>query len=305
VLSLCALCDLSCEETCARHAHRHRQSKARLDSHTAHPALDFATLILSANAPGTRYFKSEACIRELKEACNIGKPMIPIYLEKVDVSGYFLGTTTAQKKAANFIRPFITGNCVPPPDQVCVHGAAAHPHCPGGVGGDGGWSFALLTPHLLPDQGFFQGVGAADFERNMQVLVKAIKKTVGVVAKVIKPPPQVMAVGEDAPLAPAPAPSASKGVKPPPQVMAVGEDAPLAPAPAPSASKGVKPPPQAAAVDVSEKDFTGQLTRDVCVYRVASGEITGTLSSTFQVDIDVVRMLADALKAPSCRLVML
>jgi hypothetical protein len=246
--------------------------------HTAHPALDFATLILSANAPGTRYFKSEACIRELKEACNIGKPMIPIYLEKVDVSGYFLGTTTAQKKAANFIRPFITGNCVPPPDQVCVHGAAAHPHCPGGVGGDGGWSFALLTPHLLPDQGFFQGVGAADFERNMQVLVKAIKKTVGVVAKVIKPPPQV---------------------------MAVGEDAPLAPAPAPSASKGVKPPPQAAAVDVSEKDFTGQLTRDVCVYRVASGEITGTLSSTFQVDIDVVRMLADALKAPSCRLVML
>ena len=86
------------------------------------------------------YFKSSACVRELKEACTIGKPMVPIYLEDVDISGYFLGETDEQKMAANFIRPFISGNCIPPPDQ-----------------------------------GFFQGKGAEDFERNMDTLVETVK----------------------------------------------------------------------------------------------------------------------------------
>lgn len=100
------------------------------------PECDALVIMLSKS-----YFTSEACVKELKEACTIGKPMIPIYLENVDTSGYFLGETTEQKKAANFIRPFISGNCIPPPDQ-----------------------------------GFFQGKGVKDFERNMAMLVKTIKK---------------------------------------------------------------------------------------------------------------------------------
>jgi hypothetical protein len=89
------------------------------------------------------YFKSAACVAELMEACRIGKPMIPIYLEDVDISGYFLGTTPEQKKTANFIRKSISGNRVPPPDQGC--------------------------------QGHFQGLGAPDFNRNVAMLVKTIK----------------------------------------------------------------------------------------------------------------------------------
>jgi hypothetical protein len=91
------------------------------------------------------YFKSPACVAELKAACKSGKPMIPIYLDKVDISSYFLGTSVEEKKAANYIRHHIDGNCVPPPDQ-----------------------------------GFFQGRGTADFQRNIDMLVGAIKKTAGV-----------------------------------------------------------------------------------------------------------------------------
>lgn len=86
------------------------------------------------------YFTSKACIHELVEACSQRKPMIPIYLEDVDISGYFLGSSPEQKMQANFIRPFISRNCVPPPDK-----------------------------------GRFQGNGAADFKRNMKTLVETVK----------------------------------------------------------------------------------------------------------------------------------
>eukprot|EP00037_Helgoeca_nana_P012272 m.111242 g.111242 ORF g.111242 m.111242 type:complete len:599 (-) comp21360_c0_seq14:103-1899(-) len=86
------------------------------------------------------YFPSEACVHELKEACSQRKRIIPIYLEEVDISLAFLGQSTQRIKAANFIRPFVSGNCVPPPDQ-----------------------------------GVFQGHGADDFQRNMATLVKTIK----------------------------------------------------------------------------------------------------------------------------------
>jgi hypothetical protein len=83
------------------------------------------------------YFKSAACVAELMKACSIGKPMIPIYLEGVDITGNFLGAGIPEVKAANSIRPFISGNCIP-----------------------------------SPNQGLFQGRGAADFERNMATLIK-------------------------------------------------------------------------------------------------------------------------------------
>ena len=64
-----------------------------------------------------------------------------IYLEDVDIEVPFLGESPEEKKTANFIRPFLRGNRVPPPDQ-----------------------------------GFFQGSGAADFQRNMKKLVDVIKE---------------------------------------------------------------------------------------------------------------------------------
>jgi hypothetical protein len=179
--------------------------------------------------------------------------MIPIYLEKVDISGYFLGTSTEQKKAANFIRRFIQGNCVPPPDQ-----------------------------------GFFQGSGTADFERNMQMLIGTIKKTARVD---VKPPPTAAAAAD--------ASEASKGAPANPQRSLVRAQPAATSAPL---TKGDKLPPRVAA-DASEKVVNGRLTNDVCD-RVASGEIT-TVVSTGQPGIGVVRRLADALKAPSCRLVVL
>lgn len=99
------------------------------------PECDVLVLMLSKS-----YFKSEACIKELEKACDIGTPMIPIYLEEVDISGYFLGSTSEQKKTAHYLRQSISGNSLPPPDQ-----------------------------------GHFQGSGTADFERNMEMLVKTIQ----------------------------------------------------------------------------------------------------------------------------------
>ena len=63
-----------------------------------------------------------------------------VYLENVDIEAPFLGKSPQQIKTANFIRPFIRGNRVPPPDQ-----------------------------------GFFQGRGADDFQRNMGLLVDVVK----------------------------------------------------------------------------------------------------------------------------------
>jgi hypothetical protein len=62
-----------------------------------------------------------------------------IYLNDVDIEAPFLGTDPQQVKAANFIGPFIRGNSVPPFDQ-----------------------------------GFFHGSGAADFKRNLIMLVEVI-----------------------------------------------------------------------------------------------------------------------------------
>ena len=86
------------------------------------------------------YFKSSACVKELEEACKIDKPIIPIYLEEVDTTGHFLGETTEQIVTANFVKPFISRNRVPPPDQ-----------------------------------GFFQGTGAEGFQRNMITLAQLVK----------------------------------------------------------------------------------------------------------------------------------
>ena len=86
------------------------------------------------------YFKSDACIKELQKACEIDKPIIPIYLEEVDTAGHFLGETNDQIPTANVIRLHISGNRVPPPDQ-----------------------------------GFFQGNGAADFRRNMSTLIDVVR----------------------------------------------------------------------------------------------------------------------------------
>lgn len=63
-----------------------------------------------------------------------------IYLEDVDIEAPFLGTSPQQIKTSNFIRPFIRRNRVPPPDQ-----------------------------------GFFQGDGPDDFQRNMSKLVDVVK----------------------------------------------------------------------------------------------------------------------------------
>jgi hypothetical protein len=87
------------------------------------------------------YLKSQACIDEIKEAVSLKKPIIPVYLEEVDISGDFLGTDFESKKTANFIRKGLSGNRIPPPDQ-----------------------------------GFFQGNSADDFNRNMATLVKLIKQ---------------------------------------------------------------------------------------------------------------------------------
>jgi hypothetical protein len=94
---------------------------------------DCEVLVLMLSKP---YFKSHAAMDELQEACKMNKPMITIYLEPVDITQEFLGTSTEQKRTAKFIRPFISGNCIP------------------------------------PDQGLFQGRSAADFERNAATLVR-------------------------------------------------------------------------------------------------------------------------------------
>lgn len=87
------------------------------------------------------YFESSACIQELEEACTMdNKLILPIFLEEVDLSGYFLGDGTRQRKLANFLRMCIERvNCIPEPEQ-----------------------------------GFFQGANGAEFEVNMCTLVTTL-----------------------------------------------------------------------------------------------------------------------------------
>jgi hypothetical protein len=87
------------------------------------------------------YFRSGACIEEILAACRLRKPVIPIYVEPVDISGRFLGENYDQVKQANFLRPFLSGNCIPPPDQ-----------------------------------GMFQGEHSDDFNKNLATLAAVIKE---------------------------------------------------------------------------------------------------------------------------------
>merc|ERR1711935_169068 len=87
------------------------------------------------------YFKSEACLEELRAAIEQQKPVIPVFLEAVDTTGHFLGETRDQVMLANLIRvKVLSKNCVPPPDQ-----------------------------------GFFPGDSVNDFKRNASTLAKAIR----------------------------------------------------------------------------------------------------------------------------------
>jgi hypothetical protein len=87
------------------------------------------------------YFKSKACIEELKAALRVGKPVIPLFLEEVNMTGHFLGEEKQQIKDANYITIKVSGNCIPPPDQ-----------------------------------GFFQGTDADDFRRNAATLAATLKQ---------------------------------------------------------------------------------------------------------------------------------
>ena len=87
------------------------------------------------------YFRSEACLDELRAAIEQKKPVIPIFLEEVDTSGHFLGESKQQIMDANLIRiKVLSKNCAPPPDQ-----------------------------------GFFPGANAAHFKRNTKMLADAIR----------------------------------------------------------------------------------------------------------------------------------
>lgn len=86
------------------------------------------------------YFRSEACLDELRAAIEQKKPVIPIFLEGVNTEGHFLGESKQQIVDANTIRiKVLSKNCVPPPGQ-----------------------------------GFFPGGGAAHFKRNAKQLAAAI-----------------------------------------------------------------------------------------------------------------------------------
>mmetsp|Transcript_25615 Transcript_25615/g.67130 ORF Transcript_25615/g.67130 Transcript_25615/m.67130 type:complete len:524 (+) Transcript_25615:973-2544(+) len=87
-----------------------------------------------------RYWRSTACIAELKAALLHKKPVIPLYLEEAPRKGHFLGESVEQIKDANLINTFMDRNCVPPLDQ-----------------------------------GFFMGKNASDFAKNARLLADVIK----------------------------------------------------------------------------------------------------------------------------------
>jgi hypothetical protein len=62
------------------------------------------------------FFQSRACIDELEAAIAQRTPIIPVFLERVDISGHFLGESESAVLSANFIRSHI-GNVIPPPDR--------------------------------------------------------------------------------------------------------------------------------------------------------------------------------------------
>ena len=88
-----------------------------------------------------RYFESGPCVMELVKALELGIPVVPIFLERVNMKGEFLGSDAQQIKNADFIKAMMGVNRVPPPDQ-----------------------------------GFFLGHTGADFERNVGMLVDALLK---------------------------------------------------------------------------------------------------------------------------------
>lgn len=64
------------------------------------------------------FFKSKACVRELKKICGQSKlqdRVIPIFVGQLDLTANFLGETVEQIKEANYIRASIDGNCLPDP----------------------------------------------------------------------------------------------------------------------------------------------------------------------------------------------
>jgi hypothetical protein len=62
------------------------------------------------------FFQSRPCIDELEAAIAQRKPIIPVFLENVDISGHFLGESESDVLSANFIQLHI-GNAIPPVDQ--------------------------------------------------------------------------------------------------------------------------------------------------------------------------------------------
>lgn len=71
-----------------------------------------------------RYFKSEACVNELRAICKQfdSNRIIPVMLGGCTMRGdflghcEFLGKPFERKKIAGFFRGKIDGNCLPPPD---------------------------------------------------------------------------------------------------------------------------------------------------------------------------------------------
>ena len=95
------------------------------------PRADVVVVMLSM-----QFFQSKACVKELVTAIELGKAILPVYLERVSLKGDFLGDSEIDIKTANFIRVAgLSGNVIPPPDQ-----------------------------------GFFQGGCTAEFKRNASTL---------------------------------------------------------------------------------------------------------------------------------------
>mmetsp|Transcript_25032 Transcript_25032/g.65265 ORF Transcript_25032/g.65265 Transcript_25032/m.65265 type:complete len:293 (+) Transcript_25032:2-880(+) len=85
------------------------------------------------------YWKSAACMDELRDGLKMGKKVIHVFLEDAPADGHFLGETKDQINLANFVKTRL-GNCFPPPDK-----------------------------------GFFQGDSAEDFKHTAAGLVDIIK----------------------------------------------------------------------------------------------------------------------------------
>jgi hypothetical protein len=63
------------------------------------------------------FLESAACMKELEAAIKTEIPIIPVYLEKVNMYGHYLGESEQNIKDAHFFRANLTGNAIPPVDQ--------------------------------------------------------------------------------------------------------------------------------------------------------------------------------------------